>query len=138
MTKGRCWRDPVTVRDNTIRSTSPLLLRSVGDRLVFSDNKYMYPGFDKPSWLWNGKTWDSLASAAGRGRGKGQHAEHSVGRPEARRRRFGRNHPEIGNRRSRRICSRSHRASTAVHCPPNPPRNIGCSSLSIFSSMRMG
>ncbi|HVT98698.1 MAG TPA: right-handed parallel beta-helix repeat-containing protein [Acidobacteriaceae bacterium] len=63
--------NPVTVRDNTIRSTSPLLVRSVGDRLVFAHNIYMYAGLDKPSWFWNGKTWDSLAALQAAGGEKG-------------------------------------------------------------------
>ncbi len=62
---------PVAVRDNTIFSTSPLLMRSVGDRLAFTNNKYMYSGLDKPSWLWNGKTWDSLAALQAAGAEKG-------------------------------------------------------------------
>jgi hypothetical protein len=52
---------PLAVRNNTIRSTSPALLRSSGDKLVFADNLYEYSGLDRPCWQWNGKTWNSLA-----------------------------------------------------------------------------
>jgi hypothetical protein len=59
------------VRHNTIRSTSPALMRSSGDRLVFENNRYEYSGLDRPWWQWDGKTWHSLAAlqAAGASRG---------------------------------------------------------------------
>ena len=62
---------PVTFRDNVIRSASPVLLRSFGDQLAFAGNKYIYAGLVKPSWVWKGKTWDSLEAlqAAGAERG---------------------------------------------------------------------
>ncbi len=88
--------DPITFRDNVVRSTSPLLLRSVGDRLVFSDNKYMYQGFDKPSWYWNGKSWDSLASLQAAGAEKGSTLSSESNRPEAGAGNSDENHPEIG------------------------------------------
>lgn len=53
---------PLVVRNNTIRSTSPLLLRSSSARLTFADNVYQYSGMDRPAWQWNGKTWNSLAA----------------------------------------------------------------------------
>ena len=53
---------PLVVRNNTIRSTSPLLLRSTSTKLTFADNVYEYSGMDRPSWQWSGKTWNSLAA----------------------------------------------------------------------------
>jgi hypothetical protein len=52
--------NPIAFRHNVIRSTSPLLIRSFGDQLVPANNRYEYTGLDKPSWFWNGRTWDSL------------------------------------------------------------------------------
>ncbi len=63
--------NPVTLRDNVIRSASPLLLRSFGDGLVLANNKYEYAGLDQPSWFWNGKTWNSLAELQAAGAEKG-------------------------------------------------------------------
>jgi hypothetical protein len=62
---------PIILRDNVVRSTSPLLLRSFGDRLVLADNKYQYVGLDPPSWFWNGKTWSSLEQLQAAGAEKG-------------------------------------------------------------------
>lgn len=61
----------VVCRENVIRSTSPVLLRSVGSQLVFSGNHYEYSGTDLPSWLWNGKTWQSLAELQSAGSERG-------------------------------------------------------------------
>jgi hypothetical protein len=63
--------NPVVVRENTIRSTSPLLMRSFGSRLVFTGNRYEYRGLDKPRWNWNGKVWPSLDQLQSAGAEKG-------------------------------------------------------------------
>ncbi|MGC2297817.1 MAG: right-handed parallel beta-helix repeat-containing protein [Acidobacteriaceae bacterium] len=63
--------DPIAFRDNVIRSTSPLLLRSFGGQLVPANNRYEYTGLDKPSWFWNSRTWDSLEVLQAAGAEKG-------------------------------------------------------------------
>lgn len=52
--------NPIVVRENQIRSTSPVLLRSFGNQLVFANNVYAYAGLDKPSWIRDGKTFYTL------------------------------------------------------------------------------
>lgn len=52
----------ITARDNVIQSTSPLLIRNFGDKLVFVKNRYEYYGLDTPIWKWNGSTWNSLTA----------------------------------------------------------------------------
>jgi hypothetical protein len=54
--------NPVVFLHNVIRSTSPLLAQSFGDKLAFSDNRYVYRGDEAPHWNWNGKTWHSLTA----------------------------------------------------------------------------
>jgi hypothetical protein len=51
---------PIAVRENSIRSSSPHLMQSFGDKLIFSRNRYEYHGAQKPYWNWNGRTWDSF------------------------------------------------------------------------------
>jgi len=51
---------PLTVRDNLIRSNSPHLMQSYGDKLQFTRNRYEYHGAQNPYWNWNGKTWQSF------------------------------------------------------------------------------
>ena len=51
---------PIAVRDNLIRSSSPHLAQSFGDKLDFSGNRYEYYGAQAPYWDWNGKRWNSL------------------------------------------------------------------------------
>jgi Right handed beta helix region len=63
--------NPMALRDNVIRSTSPLLIRSFGDQLVPANNQYEYTGLDKLSWFWNGRTWDSLEALQEAGAEKG-------------------------------------------------------------------
>jgi outer membrane protein assembly factor BamB len=48
------------VRDNVIHSTSPLLIRSIGNKLAFENNRYVYDGLGTPTWIWNGATYHSL------------------------------------------------------------------------------
>jgi len=62
---------PLTVRDNTIHSTSPVLMRDFSDRLALTNNRYEYAGLDRPSWFWNGKSWDSLEALQAAGAEKG-------------------------------------------------------------------
>lgn len=52
--------NPIAVRDNIIRSSSPHLMQSFGDKLIFTRNRYEYHGTQKPYWNWNGKTWNSF------------------------------------------------------------------------------
>ncbi len=60
----------VVVRENQIRSTSPVLLRSFGNQLIFAGNRYEYDGAARPSWRWNGKTFHSLADLQAAGADK--------------------------------------------------------------------
>lgn len=62
---------PLVIRENVIRSTSPLLLRSFHNQLTFADNLYEYTGPGKPTWDWNGKTWHSLDALQAAGAEKG-------------------------------------------------------------------
>ncbi len=52
--------NPLAVRDNLIRSSSPHLMQSFGDKLAFTGNHYEYYGAQQPYWNWSGKTWSSL------------------------------------------------------------------------------
>jgi hypothetical protein len=51
---------PLAVRDNLIRSSSPHLMESYGDKLQFTRNRYEYHGAQSPYWDWNGTTWHSF------------------------------------------------------------------------------
>jgi len=67
--------NPLALHDNTIRSTSPFLLRDFGSQPELANNRYEYNGLDKPAWVWNGKTWDSLAALQAAGAEKGSTLE---------------------------------------------------------------
>lgn len=62
---------PIVFRDNVVRSTSPQLTRSFGNRLFFQNNQYDYSGLASPSWFWNGRTWTSLEALQAAGAEKG-------------------------------------------------------------------
>lgn len=51
---------PISAQENIIRSSSPHLMQSFGDKLAFSGNRYEYHGAQSPYWNWNGKRWNSL------------------------------------------------------------------------------
>jgi hypothetical protein len=51
---------PLAVRENVIRTSSPNLMRSFGDKLLFTRNRYEYHGTQEPFWNWNGRTWHSF------------------------------------------------------------------------------
>ena len=51
---------PVVARDNLIRTTSPHLMQSFGEKLKFTGNRYEYHGTRSPYWNWSGKTWESF------------------------------------------------------------------------------
>ncbi|HEY1502133.1 MAG TPA: right-handed parallel beta-helix repeat-containing protein [Acidobacteriaceae bacterium] len=53
-------KGPSVVRKNITRTTSPWLMRSVGNKLIFAGNRYEYRGAEKSYWTWNGKTWHSF------------------------------------------------------------------------------
>ncbi|HZZ39287.1 MAG TPA: right-handed parallel beta-helix repeat-containing protein [Acidobacteriaceae bacterium] len=63
--------NPTVVRENRIRSTSPVLLRSFGHQLIFTCNRYAYDGTARPSWNWDGGTFHSLADLQAAGAEKG-------------------------------------------------------------------
>ena len=73
---------PLVVRNNTIRSTSPALLQSFGDKLTFADNVYQYSGADRPYWQWNGKTWNSLADLQAAGAAQGSRLDAIPAAPQ--------------------------------------------------------
>ena len=74
---------PIAVRDNVILSTSPLLIRSFGRTLTFSDNRYEYFGLGDPSWTWNGTTGQSLEQLQAAGAEKGAGCRIQPYRPVA-------------------------------------------------------
>jgi hypothetical protein len=63
--------NPLAVRGNIIRTNSPHLMQSFGDKLLFTNNRYEYYGTQSPYWNWNGTTWRSIQElqAAGAERG---------------------------------------------------------------------
>ena len=78
--KGTMFGDPGAIlRDNTVRSTSPILLRSSDDRLVLANNRYVYAGVEQPAWFWNGKSWDSLQKLQAAGAEKATTLSRTLG-----------------------------------------------------------
>lgn len=63
--------NPLAVRDNLIRSSSPHLMQSFGDKLLFNRNRYEYYGTRNPYWNWNGTTWRSFQELQAAGAEKG-------------------------------------------------------------------
>ena len=66
---------PLIVRNNVIRGTSPLLIKSFGKQLVFAGNRYQYTGLADPCWTWNGRTWHTLSAVQAAGAEKGSQVD---------------------------------------------------------------
>jgi hypothetical protein len=52
---------PLVFRDNVIRTSSPALMQSFGDKLKLERNRYEYHGAPSPHWEWDGTVWHSLS-----------------------------------------------------------------------------